>query len=218
MFMKLCLKLTLGIVGLTSVCRTVLAADAPNVYINYGTNSRPPLNYSAANFTPTYSSNAVMSALNAQALLLKEMIQEHQKRAADLTQNNQNEKAKWETDLLTELQDKSARVQKSISQATQPWSATNDRKAGAGEIDDQLIFLSTLETRLEQIRQEVSAAVEDGRTLALQIGTNKVPEDLAGMSLVLNENQKLVKELQREQLDVELRKLEFRAILKVIQK
>jgi len=109
-------------------------------------------------------------------------------------------------------------VQKSINEATQPWPRTNDLKAAAGEVDDQLVFVSTVEARLEQIRQELSAAFEDSRVLAMQIGTNKAPEDMAGMSLVLGENQKLVKELQREQLDLELRKLEFRAIWKVMQK
>ncbi len=75
-----------------------------------------------------------------------------------------------------------------------------------------------MEARLEQLRQELSAATEDTRVLAMQIGTNKVPEDLAGMASVLGENQKLVKELQREQLDLELRKLEFQAIRKLMQK
>jgi hypothetical protein len=73
-------------------------------------------------------------------------------------------------------------------------------------------------TPVEQLHQELSAAIEDGRIVATQIGTNKVPEDLAGMSSVLGENQKLVKELQREQFDLELRKLEFQAIWKLMQK
>ena len=216
--MKLYSKLILGVVGLASISRALLVADATTTYITYTTNTHAPLNYSAPNSIAISSSNAVMLALNAQALLLKEMMQEHQKRAADLTQKSQSEKAKWEADLVNELQEKSARVQKSINEATQPWPRTNDLKAAAGEVDDQLVFVSTVEARLEQIRQELSAAFEDSRVLAMQIGTNKAPEDMAGMSLVLGENQKLVKELQREQLDLELRKLEFRAIWKVMQK
>jgi hypothetical protein len=216
MIMKL--KLILGIVGLTSISRVLLAADATIPYSTYTPNTHAPLNYSASNSIAISSSNAVVSALNAQALLLKEIMQEHQKRAADLTQKNQSEKAKWETDLLNELQDKNARVQKSIDQATQPWPGTNGVKAASSEVDDQLVFVSTVEAGLEQIRQELSAAIEDSRVLATQIATNKAPEDFAGMSLVLGENQRHVKELQREQLDLELRKLEFRAIQKVMQK
>jgi len=216
--MKRYSKLILGAAGLVSISRALLAADATTTYTTYTTNTHAPLNYSAPDSIAISSSNAVMLALNAQALLLKEMMQEHRKRAADLTQKNQSEKAAWETDLANELQEKSARVQKSINQATQPWPRTNDLKAAAGDVDDQLVFVSTVEARLEQVRQELSAAIEDSRVLATQLGTNKAPEDMAGMSLVLSENQKLVKELQKEQLDLELRKLEFGALWKVIQK
>src|SRR5437763_115686 len=103
MLMKLYLKLILGIVGgLAVISRPLLAADATTAYTTYTTNTPAPLNYSASNSIATASSNAVMVALNAQALLLKEMMQEHQKRAADLTQKSQSEMAKWETDLVNE--------------------------------------------------------------------------------------------------------------------
>jgi hypothetical protein len=216
--MKLNLKPLLGLVGLASISSALLAADATTGYATYATNTHWPLNYSASNSIVTSSSNAVWLALNAQALLLKEMMQEHQKRAADLTQKSQGEKAKWETDLVNELQEQIARLQISIGQRTHAWPGTQDQKIAAGEVDDQLVFVSTVEDRLEQLRQELSAAIEDSRVLATQIGTNKVPEELASMSLVLGENQRLVKELQREQFDLELRKLEFRAIWKVMQK
>jgi hypothetical protein len=214
------LKLISGIVAVAVISRALLAADATTypTYTSYATNTYAPLMYSASNSIATSSSNAVVLALNGQALLLREMLQEHQKRAADLTQKNQTEKAKWESDLLNELQEKSVRVQKSIDQATQWWPGTNDLKAAATDVDDQLVFVSTVEARLEQIRQQLSAAIEDSRVLSVQIATNKAPEDFPGMSLVLSENQKVVKELQREQLDLELRKLEFQAILKAIQK
>jgi hypothetical protein len=119
---------------------------------------------------------------------------------------------------VNELQEKRARVQKSINQATQPSQGTNDWKAAATDVDDQLVFVSTVEARLEQLRQELSAAIEDSRVLTTQIGTNKAPEDFARMSSVLSDNQNVVRELQREQLDLELRKLEFRALWKASQK
>jgi hypothetical protein len=212
--MKSFLKLT-GIAGLAGISHALLAADVTTTYTTYATNTRAPLHYSASSSIATSSSNAVMLALNAQALVLKEMMQEHQKRAADLTQKGQGEKAKWETDLVSELQEKIARNSDLVSQ---PRAGVNDPKAAAGEVDDQLIFVSAVEARLQQLRQDLSAALEDVRVLSTQIGTNKVQEDIASMSLVLGENQKLVKELQREQLDLELRKLEFRAIWKMMPK
>ena len=219
MVMKLYLKLVLAVVGVTSFSLALLGADAAIPYGNYSTNAyAAPRTYGAPISSASLSSNAVMSALNAQASLLKEWIQEHQRRAADSTQKNQAEKAKWETDLVTELQQKSAQVQKNIDQVTQASAGTNASKPGAGNVDEQLAFVSTLEARLEQVSQELSAAIEDSRVLAAQIGTNKVPEDFAAMSQVLDQNQRVVRELQKEHFDLELRRLEYRAMLRVLQK
>jgi hypothetical protein len=216
--MKMYLRLILGILGLAGISGSLPAADATGTHIAYTTNTSAAPNYSASNSVVTSSSNAVVVALNAQALLLKEMIEEHQRRAADSTQKGLSEKAKWETDLVTELQEKNGRVQKSIEQASQPSSGTNELKTAAGDVDEQLVFVSTLESRLEQLHQELAAAMEDSRVLSMQIGTNKAPEDIGAASQVLGENQRLVKELQKELLDLELRKLEFRAIYKTLQK
>jgi hypothetical protein len=197
--------------------QALLAADVMTYTPNANSVYALPT-YSATNSIATASSNAVALALNGQVLLLTEMVQEHQKRAADIAQKNQPERAQWESDLVNELQQKRARVQKSIEQATPTSLATSDLKAAATNVDDQIVFVSTVEARLEEIRQQLSAAIEDSRALSMQIGTNRAAEDFGGLSLVLGENQKVVKELQREGLDLELRKLEFRALLKAIQK
>jgi hypothetical protein len=211
------LKLIPGIVGLAISSRALLAADATSYTPNANSAYTLPT-YSASNSIATASSNAIVLALNGQALLLTEMAQEHQKRSTDLAQKNQTERAQWESDLVNELQQKRARVQKIIEQATQPTPGTSDLKAAATNVDDQLAFISTVEARLDQIRQQLSAAIEDSRVLSMQIGTNKAPEDFARLSSVLSDNQNVVRELQREQLDLELRKLEFRALWKASQK
>lgn len=218
--MKAYLTLIAVIVGLAPICHSLVAADvttyptyAPNTYAS--PTSSPT--YSASNSIAVSSSNGIVVALSAQALLLKEMAQEHQKRAADLTQANQVEKAKWESDLVNELHEKSVHVQKSIDQMMQPSSGTNDSKS-ASDVDDKLIFVSAVEARLQELQQELSATIEDGRALTTQIGTNKARDDIANLSFALGENQKVVKQLQKEQLDLELRKLEFRAVFKAMQK
>jgi hypothetical protein len=220
MSMNSYLKPITGIVALATISQSLFAADVPTYPTYTPSTSSPPTyspTYSASNSIATSSSNAVVLALNAQALLLREIEQEHQKKAADLTQKNETEKAKWESDLVNELHEKSVRLQKSIDQTTQPSLGSNDLK-GAGDVDDKLIFVSAVEARLQELQQELSATIEDGRALTTQMGTNKVPEDIANLSLTLSENQKVVKQLQREQLDLELRKLEFRAVFKAMQK
>src|SRR5262249_2781663 len=133
------LKLIPGIVGLAIFTQALLAADA-TTYTPYANSTYALPTYSASNSIATASSNAVALALNGQVLLLTEMVQEHQKRATDFAQKNQTDRAQWESDLVNELQQKRARVQKSIDQATQPSPGTSDQKAAAN-VDDQLAFV-----------------------------------------------------------------------------
>ena len=209
-------KLILGIAGLAAAARLLLVADAAETY---STTTKP---YAAGNVRSNSlavsSSSGVMAALNGQALLLKDLLQEHQRLAADLAQKGQNERAKWETELVDQLQERSAHLQKRIEQQASSGSAPNESRIDAGDTDDELVFISTVETRLEQIRQEISGAIEDIRALSMLVSTNKTPEDISAMSFTLTDNQRLVKELEREKLDLELRKLQFRAILKATQR
>jgi len=217
--MKPYLKLVLGMIGLAGVTQGLLAADVVIAYrtnTTYTINSNGPLNYIGTPMAGS-ASNAVMVALNAQVLLLKELAQEHQQRAADLAQKNQGEKVKWETELVNELQEKSARLQKNIDQAPS-WQGTNVSKTRTGDVDDELVFVSTVEERLERINQEIMSVVEQSMGLAMQMATNKSPDGVPGMSDAMEENQRVMKQLQRDQLDLELRKLEFRAIRRAMQK
>jgi len=218
--MKPYLKLVLGMIGLAGVTQGLLAADVVIAYrtnTTYTINSNGPLNYIGTTPMAGSASNAVMVALNAQVLLLKELAQEHQQRAADLAQKNQGEKVKWETELVNELQEKSARLQKNIDQAPS-WQGTNVSKTRTGDVDDELVFVSTVEERLERINQEIMSVVEQSMGLAMQMATNKSPDGVPGMSDAMEENQRVMKQLQRDQLDLELRKLEFRAIRRAMQK
>jgi len=218
--MKPHLCLIWGLAGLAAVVIVpmLLADVVTTTYPQYTVtpaNSYMPPDYSSSTSIAASGSNAVIAALNAQALMLKEMVQEHQRRAAELTQKNQSEKAKWETELVNELQEKSERVQKSIGQMSQPGAL--NLKIG-GDADDELVFMSMVQARLAQIHQELSAAMADSRALSMQMATNSTPEAIGAISPVLGDNQRVVKELQKEELDLELRKLEFRAIRKVMQK
>src|SRR5690242_6706554 len=104
-------KLIWRMAGLLAIAATprLTAADASSAYPVKATSSYAPPDYSTST---SLGSNAVIVALNAQALLLKQMVHEHQSRAVDLTQKNDREKAKWETELVSELQEKSGQVQK----------------------------------------------------------------------------------------------------------
>src|SRR5258708_3073043 len=102
--MKMYLKLILGIIGLAGISRALLGAEATTASTGYAAKLPVPVSFSASNSIASSASNAIILVLNAQALLLKEMMQEHQKRAAESMKKNENERAKWETDLVKELQ------------------------------------------------------------------------------------------------------------------
>src|SRR5436190_770322 len=122
------LRLALGMARLAAIAiaPTLRAADVRTTYSGYATSSRVPLDYWRSNSVPASPSNAVMVALNAEALLLKELLQEHQSRATELTRKNETEKAKWELELVNELREKAGRVQKSIDQMSQSAAATGE--------------------------------------------------------------------------------------------
>ena len=216
--MKSFLKPVFGMIALIATPTSLLSADTTTTYPVYTTNSYPVPAYSRSIPVTASSSNNAIVALNAQAFMLKEMLQEHRSRAADLTQKKQDEKAKWETELANELQEKSARLQKSLDEITQSGLVTNDLKVAETDLDDQLLFISTIEARLELINKELAAATRHTGALATQIAPDKTPEDIGAISSALDENQRFIKELQREQADLQLRKIEFRALLKATQK
>ena len=143
-------KLIVAIAVLASTSRALLAAD---VAATYSASPGKPPNYSTSNSSGLSASSGMMAGLNAQAILLTELIQEHEKKVVDLTQKSLTEKAKWEMELLSELQEKSARVQKSIEQVSPSRTATNDAKAPAGDVDHQLLFLSAVDSRLDRASQ-----------------------------------------------------------------
>jgi hypothetical protein len=212
-------KLIWGLVGLAVVVGASMlpAADVTTTYPLPVPANNP---YAAPDYSRTGSiavsaSNAVNVALNAQALLLKEMLQEHESRAAELKQQNQTEKANWELDLVNELQQKNARVQKSIDQISR--SGLNNAIDG-GNADPELVLVSIVEARLAKVHEDLSVAIADSRVMSVQIATNTSPQTIAAIAAEIGDNQRLVNELQREQLDLELRKLEFRAIRKAMQK
>jgi len=218
--MKPYVRSACGLVGLAVVVvgPALLAAVVTTTYpqeTGIATSSYVPLDYSNSTSIAASASNSIIVALNAQASMLKQMVREHQSRATELTQKNQSEKAKWETELVSELQEKSERVQKNIDQMSQP--DAHNLKTG-GDTDDELVFMSMVQGRLAQIRDELSAASADTTRLSMEVATNKVPEAIGPISSVLAENQRVVRELQKEQFDLELRKLEFRQTRRATQR
>ncbi len=194
-----------------------------------------PSSESARTNAPTAEDLAYYSALNRQEFefatqikLLSELEQEHRKRAEEARKGEQADKAKWETDLAQELADKASGITKltndvtkqrlAFEQAHKPLNssvfAIRARITANGQTPEEIAFLTKLDERLWGVEQELSAALDEVNGLTAQIATNTVPEDMAPVSLSLQENGRRVKQLQKEESDLELKKLEFQALRK----
>jgi len=170
---------------------------------------------------PATSTSAPPSALRLQAALLKDLAQEHTTRAAEAAVSNQLERVKWETALAYELQQRSIRLLKVIdrmnnpqngSERAQALSEANSTNKANGTTDEELQFLATLDDKLLQLGQEINSAIERTRFNVTQLGTNTQPENIQRIGLLEEENQRYIRELQKQQFDLDLRRLEYLAI------
>ena len=186
----------------------------------------------STNAVPLPEQTALYAGLNVQVIelqtefrLLSVLAEVHRQRAQEL-ERDQPEKAKWEGELakalggdasitLTQLSGVTAR-QLAFEQA-HPAMLAPLRTLGAlgitnGPGPEANAYLAMLEQRAELARQELIGIVEAGRLLAAQFRTNLNSLDFARVSAQVQENGFLARQIQKEQSDLELRRLEFLAL------
>jgi len=161
--------------------------------------------------------------LKTRIALLNELVDEHFRRA-DEARIGLPEKAQWETDLAQELRERSIRLLGQLNALTKqrlafqaahappaPPSpdALEDNKALNA---DQLAYLMTLDERLVKVRQELLALDAAAKDFQLELATNNTPEEMGRISDLLNENARESRQWEREESELLLKKLEFRAL------
>ena len=77
---------------------------------------------------------------------------------------------------------------------------------------DELAYVTKLDERLLRVRQELAATAEAAKNLTMQLQTNATAQAVGRVSVLLGENSLHARQWVREQSELELRKLEFRAI------
>ncbi len=164
--------------------------------------------------------------LGAQSKLVNDLAQEHRKRAEDAKASDKAELAKWETDLAGQLDERGTALAKQLAEATQQRLAfeqahTNltpilniGAAAAPSDNAEEVLYFGRLDELIGGVQQELNARLDEGTALTLQLHTNNAPEDVARISDLLQANGRQVKVLQREKSDLELKKLEFRALRK----
>lgn len=166
--------------------------------------------------------------LQVQLKLLSSLSDEHLKRSEDASRANASEKTKWENDLAQELRDKGSVLLSQLNELSKQRLAFESTRGqpsssalGTGALNqakpltpDELAYVTKLDERLLKVRQDLAQAVAAGRDLSSELQTNVTAETVGRISLRLEQNNRLEREYEREQSDLELRVLAFRATRK----
>jgi len=163
--------------------------------------------------------------LEAQLKLVNELADEHQKRS-EAARTERSETERWETASAQELRARAVVIARQLNEATRQRLAFEESHVapiisilGPGSLEPsgslnpyEVAYVLRLEKRLSTVTGEWLAAIENSKNYTLQLGTNRVPEEVDQISFQLNESSRQVRELEKERSDLELRKLEFRAL------
>ncbi len=156
--------------------------------------------------------------------ILDQLADEHTRKSEETPAAEQT-RAQWEKDLARDLRDKAATASKQLVSATkevmdfeQKHAVTPGTEfmltaptAGKEPSPAEIAYVSLLNDRLSKVQQELAVALQAGNDLSTELQTNHVPEAMARISFDAQINRRQLWELEREQSDLELRKLEFRA-------
>jgi hypothetical protein len=163
--------------------------------------------------------------LSTQHKLLTELADEHARRA-ETAKAISLDQSRWEILRAQELRVRSSQVLTELNEMTKERLAFEKANAapaapmaGQGAVQpgraltvDELAYVVRLDEHLLRLRQEVVTLSEATQGLYAELQTNNTVEVMQKVSARLDENAKQVRDLEREQALVELKKLEFRAL------
>ena len=163
---------------------------------------------------------------STQFKLLSSLAQEHRKRAEDAAAASQAQRTLWENELAKELGDKSDALLKQLNGATKQrqvfeqahknaaplLGSTNTDTAATRVSPQEVEFMSKLGERMDQVNQALLAARQFSYGFAETMRTNTIMYDFQKAAAEFEQNARKVKQLEQEQSDLELRKLEFQAL------
>jgi hypothetical protein len=164
--------------------------------------------------------------LEAQQQLLKELAETHNKRAIEARQANKVEQVTWETEVAKQLQDKAAALTAGAAPAKKERAALEEvhkelsvsllantpADVTGGFSSIEMAYLDKLEERTQKSDQEAALIEESRRLYSQQILTNNVAEDINRLTMLMGIAQQEVRRLEQEKANLELKKLEFRAL------
>ena len=163
--------------------------------------------------------------LNAQLRLLAELLEERLSRSDQFARSAAPERAQWEAELARDLRSRNSVVLGQLNELTKQRLAFEAAHVpastpGLGTLDDgklnldESAYVSRLDERLLKVRQELAALDDSSRGLAMQLQTNTTVEAVGRIQVMIEENTRRAAQWEREHSELELKKLEFRALRK----
>ena len=164
--------------------------------------------------------------IGAQLALFTEMAKQHADLAEEAVKGSQQDKAKWEGELAQELKDRQQAAVTQLAEATKrrlAFEAAHGAPAGPVEgalapgkayNADEVRYLTRLDERLVKVREGLAAAMATEKGLYAELRTNSTAAAVGRVSDLLGDNTKQVRQWEHEASDLELKKLEFRALRK----
>lgn len=164
--------------------------------------------------------------LSTQFRLLSNLAQEHRKRAEAAAATNQAQRALWENELAQELSETNQALVKQLAEASRQRLAFEQAHkgsalsvgslgaaTGAARVTPQEVeFIRRLDERWDRISQDLATARQYSYDYAERVRTNTGSYDFHQATAALDQNARKIRQLEQEQADVELRKLEFQAL------
>ncbi len=180
--------------------------------------------FTAADAAAYGSLNKNLLESNAQFQLLTGLARDHRKRAANFA-SDQPDKSKWENELADELSTQASDLLRQVNELSRrrlAFERTYSFATGAlaGVVltsgtnslnPDEIAYVAGIQERLERTTQDLAALSDQANLYAQEVHTNNTPEEVARISSLLNLNSREVRTVQKEQSDLELKLLEFRA-------
>jgi hypothetical protein len=166
--------------------------------------------------------------LSAQSKLLSTLAQEHRKRAEEAAKPDQAQKALWENDLVKELSDRSEALLKQLDgvakhrlafeqahkNAAISVGGRNAATTAARPSPQEAEFIGKLDERLGRVTQELLTARQNANAYAEGMRTNSIPYGFERAAAAFEQNSRDIRQLEHELSELELRKLEFQALLR----
>lgn len=184
-----------------------------------GTNAEPVVPKLSAEQIARYTSLARRQLeTEAQSRLLKEMARDHNLRSQEATRERLADQARWENDLALELDKKADDLLKqsnAVAQERVRFEEQNrvlDATLPGGLTPDENAYLARLDEHLNDVQRELSALAVQAAGYNAELQTNSTPDDVARISDLIQANGIEVRHLQKAQSELELKKLEFRAV------